>query len=44
MGAKYLPTVKDQKASQRFQKKQNPHLPGFTKSSAGKPPRKAKKT
>jgi len=24
MGAKYLPTIKDLKASQRFQQKQNP--------------------
>jgi hypothetical protein len=24
MGAKYLPTIKDQQASQRFQQKQNP--------------------
>jgi hypothetical protein len=32
MGAKYLPTIKDLKASQRFQQKQNP-LPKFKKSS-----------
>lgn len=31
MGAKYLPTIKDQKASQRFQQKQNA-LPKFKKS------------
>jgi hypothetical protein len=33
MGAKYLPTIKDQKASQRFQQKQNP-MRKFKKSSA----------
>ncbi len=32
MGAKYLPTVKDMKATQRFQQKQNA-LPVFKKSS-----------
>jgi hypothetical protein len=37
MGAKYLPTIKDQKASQRFQQKQNP-LRKFKKS----PPRKSR--
>jgi hypothetical protein len=31
MGAKYLPTIKDLKASQRFQQKQNP-LRKFKKS------------
>lgn len=35
MGAKYLPTIKDLKASQRFQQKQKP-LPDF-KKSPGKP-------
>jgi hypothetical protein len=30
MGAKYLPTIKDLKASQRFQQKQKP-LPQFKK-------------
>jgi hypothetical protein len=33
MGAKYLPTIKDLKASQRFQQKQNP-LPKFKKAGA----------
>jgi hypothetical protein len=33
MGAKYLPTIKDQKASQRFQQKQNP-LRKFKKAGA----------
>jgi exopolysaccharide biosynthesis predicted pyruvyltransferase EpsI len=32
MGAKYLPTIKDQKASQRFQTKTHP-LPFFKKSN-----------
>ena len=40
MGAKYLPTIKDQKLSRRFQEKQNP-LPFFKKPSGVK---KAKKT
>jgi len=38
MGAKYLPTVKDQKASQRFHQKQNP-LPKTKKQG----PRSGKK-
>jgi hypothetical protein len=33
MGAKYLPTIKDQKASQRFHQKQNP-LPKTRKAPA----------
>ena len=41
MGAKYLPTIKDMKASQRFQQKQNP-LPKF-KKSGGAPAAKKKK-
>ncbi len=41
MGAKYLPTIKDQRASQRFQQKQNP-IPAFKKSSGGKPAKKSK--
>ncbi|MEO7796259.1 MAG: hypothetical protein ABIY47_00875 [Opitutaceae bacterium] len=40
MGAKYLPTIKDLKASRRFQEKQNP-LP-FTKKPTGM--KAAKKT
>ncbi len=32
MGMKYIPTVRDQKAALRFQKKQNPP-PNFKKSS-----------
>ena len=32
MAMKYIPTVRDQKAAVRFQKKQNPH-PNFKKSS-----------
>lgn len=35
MGAKYLPTVRDQKASQRFQQKQNP-LKKFKKNGGKK--------
>ncbi len=34
MGAKYIPTIKDLKASQRFQQKQKP-LPKFKKSTGG---------
>jgi hypothetical protein len=41
MGAKYLPTIKDQKASQRFQQKQNP-LPHFKKPSVSLPAKKVK--
>ena len=33
MGAKYLPTIKDLRASQRFHQKQKP-LPNFKKSPA----------
>ena len=41
MGAKYLPTIKDLKAAQRFQQKHNP-LP-FTKKPSGlKPVKKSK--
>lgn len=42
MGAKYLPTVKDQKLSRRFQEKQNP-LPFFKKPSGMKGLGKKKK-
>jgi hypothetical protein len=42
MGAKYLPTIKDIKASQRFQQKQNP-LPKFKKSTDVGSAKKAKK-
>ena len=42
MGAKYFPTIKDLKANQRFQQKQNP-LPKFKKSSDAKPAPKIKK-
>jgi hypothetical protein len=42
MGAKYLPTIKDQKASQRFQQKQN-RLPEFKKSASNRPAKKGKK-
>jgi hypothetical protein len=42
MGAKYLPTTKDQKASQRFQQRQRP-LRKFRKSAASPPAGKAKK-
>ena len=42
MGAKYMPTVKDQKASLRFQKKQNPP-PDFKKSSHLPPEKKSTK-
>jgi hypothetical protein len=43
MGAKYLPTIKDQKASQSYFKKQNPGVPGFKKSSGTPAPKKGKK-
>lgn len=36
MGAKYIPTIKDQKAAQSWLKKQNPGVPGFKKKSAPK--------
>ncbi len=42
MGAKYLPTIKDLKASQRFQQKQRP-LHKFKKSPADQPAKKGKK-
>jgi hypothetical protein len=42
MGAKYLPTIKDLKASQRFQQKQKP-LPDFKKSADNQPAKKSKK-
>jgi hypothetical protein len=42
MGAKYLPTIKDLKASQRFQQKQKP-LPQFKKSSGTQSAKKSKK-
>lgn len=41
MGAKYLPTHKDLKASQRFQQKQNP-LKKFKKTGATAGIKKAK--
>jgi hypothetical protein len=37
MGAKYIPTVKDQKALQRYQGKQNPGKPGFKKPASTQP-------
>jgi hypothetical protein len=43
MGAKYLPTTKDLKASRRFQEKQNP-LPFLKKPSGAKHPKKSKKS
>jgi hypothetical protein len=42
MGAKYLPTIKDLKASQRFQQKQKP-LHAFKKALANQPAKKRKK-
>jgi hypothetical protein len=42
MGAKYLPTVRDMKASQRFQQKQNP-LRKFKKDPTTGVAKKAKK-
>jgi hypothetical protein len=42
MGAKYLPTIKDLKASQRFHQKQRP-LHKFKKSSGDLPAKKGKK-
>jgi hypothetical protein len=42
MGAKYLPTIKDLKASQRFQQKQNP-LRKFKKAADGQGAKKRKK-
>jgi hypothetical protein len=43
MGAKYLPTIKDLKASRRFHEKQNP-LPFIKKPSGAKHPKKSKKS
>lgn len=42
MGAKYLPTIKDQRANQRFQQKQNP-LRKFKKSTEGGAGKKGKR-
>jgi len=42
MGAKYLPTIKDLKASQRFQQKQKP-LPKFKKEMGPSSVKKSKK-
>lgn len=42
MGAKYLPTIKDLKASQRFQQKQRP-LHKFKQSPGGQPAKRGKK-
>ena len=42
MGAKYVPTIKDLKANQRFQQKQNP-LRKFKKSTGGAGAKKGKK-
>lgn len=42
MGAKYLPTIKDQKAAQRFQQKQNP-MPPLKKTPRTQPVKKGKK-
>lgn len=43
MGAKYIPSIKDIKATQRFQQKQNP-LRKFKKDPAAQPSKKAKKS
>lgn len=42
MGAKYLPTIKDLKASQRFQQKQNP-MRKFKKSTGAHAATKGRK-
>ena len=42
MGAKYLPTIKDQKLAQRFQQKQNP-LRKFKKTPDNQPAKKSGK-
>jgi hypothetical protein len=42
MGAKYLPTIKDLKASERFKQKQSP-LHKFKKSPGDQPAKKGKK-
>ncbi len=34
MGAKYLPTIKDQRAAERYRQKQQP-MPKFKKAPAG---------
>jgi len=39
MGQKYLPSIKDLKAADRFHAKQNP-LPKFKKKTAPKSPKK----
>jgi hypothetical protein len=41
MGAKYIPSIKDQKAAERFQQKQN-RLPVFKKTTENKPSKKKK--
>jgi len=43
MGAKYYPTVKDQKASLRFQQKQKAALPKAKKDALVQPAAKLKK-
>ncbi len=43
MGAKYLPTIKDQKASLSFQKRNTPNLPGFKKTAVPQNAKKIKK-
>jgi hypothetical protein len=42
MGAKYLPTIKDLKASERYKQKQSP-LHKFKKSPGDQPAKKGKK-
>lgn len=42
MGTKYLPTIKDIKATQRFQQKQSA-LPKLKKTPAAQPAKKSKK-
>jgi len=42
VGAKYLPTNKDRKLSQRFQQRQNP-LPKFAKSAGAAAAKKSRK-
>ena len=43
MGAKYLPTIKDIKASQRFQEREKQKLLLKSKAAGVKPARKAKR-
>jgi len=43
MGQKYVPTIKDIKASQRFQQKQNLPKSTFKKAPAGQAVKSAKK-